>query len=125
MARPILLSWTILMILAGPLRLSASGGGFRPPPEWTTDRQLTAGPGGPGLSFNFARTIAADQQGGVHVVWFDTRNGVAQIYYKQSIDGGRTWSSDIPLSQSPKGAAYPTIAVDGPDRYVAWHDFRP
>jgi len=124
MARPILLSWTILMILARPLGLSASAGGFQSPPEWTPDLRLTGGPGEPGLSFNFARTIAADQGGAVHVVWFDSRNGVAQIHYKQSMDGGRIWSPDIPLSQSPIGAVHPTIAVDGPDLYVAWHDFR-
>jgi hypothetical protein len=124
MARPILLSWTILMILACPLGLSASGGGFQSPPEWTADRRLTAGPGEPGLSLNFARTIAADPEGMVHVVWFDTRNEVAQIYYKRSMDGGRIWSPDLPLSQSLKGAVHPTIAVDGPDLFVAWHDFR-
>ncbi len=63
MARPILLSCSILMILALPLGLPASGAGFQSPPEWTADQRLTAGPGEPGLSFNFARTIAADRGG--------------------------------------------------------------
>lgn len=126
MVRPVLLSWALLMVLAArPLGLPAGGDAwFQSQAQWTVDQRLTAGPGERGLSFNFARTIAADQEGAVHIVWFDTRNGVAQVYYKQSPDGGRRWGPDIPLSHSLKGAVHPTIAVDGPDLYVGWHDFR-
>lgn len=43
--------------------------------------------------------IAADYQDGVHLVWYDTRDGWAsEAYYKRSTNGGITWGADVPLT---------------------------
>jgi Tol biopolymer transport system component len=60
----------------------------------------------------------------VHVVWFDMRTGMPQIYYKRSDDGGLTWSADAQISDSPVHAAYPSIAVQGNSVYVVHGDLR-
>lgn len=54
-----------------------------PTREWTFDRRLTADPAESGLSFNFARSIAADETGALHVVWIDNRDGNPELYYKR------------------------------------------
>lgn len=88
------------------------------------DQRLTFDPAASQLSYNFAWSIAADDRGGVHVVWFDTRDGSSQIYYKRSPDGGSTWGPDTRLSADPAGREHPAIAVSGLNVYVAWHDTR-
>jgi hypothetical protein len=94
------------------------------PPGWTADQRLTFDPAASQLSYNFARDVATDAFGGLHVVWYDTRGGFSQIYYKRSTDGGATWGPDTPLSASAVGAEHPAIAVSGAYVFVVWHDFR-
>lgn len=71
--------------------------------------------------FSMASTqwaIAADQQQGVHVVWFDTRGGqVSEVYYKRSSNGGTTWGADTPLTTgSLNWQESPGIACDSRGR---------
>ena len=94
------------------------------PPGWLADQRLTFDPGASQLSYNFARDVATDASGGVHAVWYDTRGGVSQIYYKRSTDAGATWGPDTPLSASAAGAEHPAIAASGGRLFVVWHDFR-
>lgn len=47
----------------------------------------------------------------IHVVWMDTLNGIRASYYKHSLDGGLTWSSNYCLDTNTK--FWPGIAVDG------------
>lgn len=70
------------------------------------------------FSFPTQWAIAADNQGGVHVVWYDTRDGWAsEAYYKRSTDGGITWDADVPLTA---GSQYwqevPAVACDSRGR---------
>ena len=94
------------------------------PPGWTADQRLTFDPAASQLSYNFARDVAADPFGGVRVVWYDTRSGLSQIYYKRSTDGGATWGPDTLISAGASGAEHPAIAVSGGRVFVVWHDFR-
>jgi hypothetical protein len=71
--------------------------------------------------FSMASTqwaIAADQQQGVHVAWFDTRGGqVSEVYYKRSTNGGTTWGPDTPLTTgSQQWQESPGIACDSRGR---------
>ncbi|MBS1788499.1 MAG: exo-alpha-sialidase [Acidobacteria bacterium] len=92
--------------------------------QWSPDVRLTSDKADSLLSFNFARSIAADDAGRVHVVWYDKRDGNSQIYYKRSTDGGETWEPDVRLSQDSDWREHPAIAVSGNDVYVVWHDSR-
>lgn len=86
-----------------------------------TEQRLTFDAGASLLSYNFARSIVADAGGRVHVVWYDNRDGASQIYYKHSLNGGRTWEPDLRLAPSADVQENPAIAVQGESVYVVWH----
>jgi hypothetical protein len=90
----------------------------------TRDRRLTFDGGASLLSYNFARSVAADGAGRVHLVWYDDRDGVAQIYYKRSVDHGNTWEADTRLSPGPERQENPAVAAMGGKVYVVWHSLR-
>ncbi|MEK7829731.1 MAG: sialidase family protein [Acidobacteriota bacterium] len=92
--------------------------------QWTPDRRLTFDQADSQLSYNFAWSIAADEAGRVHVVWYDKRDGNSQVYYKRSMDGGETWGPDVRLSEDPAWREHPAIAASGNHVYVVWHDAR-
>lgn len=92
--------------------------------RWMPDRRLTVNAANSQLSYNFARSIAADEAGRVHVVWYDKRDGNSQIYYKRSMDGGDTWEPEVRLSYDPALREHPAIAASGNHVYVVWHDSR-
>jgi len=67
--------------------------------------------------------VAASGQN-VHVVWWDTRGGPKQIYYKRSTDAGGTWDPDLRLSTDSVFSVYPSIAVQDSYVHVVWYDRR-
>src|SRR5262245_38998743 len=80
---------------------------------WGADRRLTNDPGQSLTTFNFARDVAADADGRVHVVWYDDRGGSFQVYTKRSLDRGGTWGGDLLLSTGFAEAEHPAIAAAG------------
>ena len=58
----------------------------------------------------------------VHLVWYDTRDGNYEIYYKRSIDGGNNWSADLRLSNTAAESYQPAVAVSGSVVHVVWYD---
>src|SRR5439155_6350807 len=86
--------------------------------DWLPEQQLTHNLGESELSYNFARSIAVDENGAVHVVWFSKRDGKSQVYYKRSLDGGNRWEKETVLSDIGSDAGYPAVAVSGKYVYV-------
>jgi len=92
------------------------------PQDWRqAERRLTFDGGASLLSYNFARSLAADEAGRLHAVWYDDRDGVSQIYYKRSPDHGQTWGPDVRLAACSVVQEHPAIAVSGEYVYVVWH----
>ena len=63
----------------------------------------------------------------VHVVWEEhTHNAGNKIFYKRSINGGRTWGPDIPLINMGEysNALNPSITVSGSNVHVVWENFQ-
>lgn len=60
----------------------------------------------------------------VHVVWWDTRHGNEEIYYKRSTDNGTTWGPDVRLTNNPARSVKPTLGVSGSNVHVVWEDRR-
>ncbi|MBN8583823.1 MAG: T9SS type A sorting domain-containing protein [Ignavibacteria bacterium] len=61
----------------------------------------------------------------VNVIWRDTRSGTYEMFYKRSIDGGITWSSDTMLTAHSTGlASLNSLAVYGSNLHIAWSDTR-
>lgn len=80
-----------------------------------------------GSSKNVA--ICCDGSGSVvHVVWDDTRDGAADVYYQRSLDAGTSWlPADVRLDTDVAGSAasfLPQIGCSGSDVIVVWEDFR-
>jgi hypothetical protein len=58
----------------------------------------------------------------VHLVWFDNSDGNFEVYYKNSIDGGVTWSTDVRLTNTAGKSYHPAVGVSGSVVHVAWYD---
>jgi hypothetical protein len=60
----------------------------------------------------------------VHLVWYDQRDGNAEIYYKRSTNGGVTWELDTRLTNDPGTSWYTSVSVTGSVVHVLWCDNR-
>ncbi|MDI6841144.1 MAG: T9SS type A sorting domain-containing protein, partial [bacterium] len=92
---------------------------------WGDETRLTKNPN----ESSYAN-IAADLCNRVYVVWQDNRdNADFEVYFKESIDGGNTWSYDTCITDSAVAEdeiLFPNIACDDSGNYlhVAWKDKR-
>ncbi len=94
------------------------------PTVWEPDRRLTRTHTVSETSINFARSLAADEAGRVHLVWREEQDGNPEIYYKRSPDGGVSWSPAIRLTNASGRSQNPSIALSGDTVVVAWWDER-
>lgn len=60
----------------------------------------------------------------VCIFWEDNRDGNGEIYFKNSSDGGNTWSSDIRLTNAPGISTHPCAVISNNSIYVVWVDQR-
>jgi hypothetical protein len=68
------------------------------------------------------RPSVAVRESVIHVVWYDGRIGPPRIFYKQSLDNGTTWGSDVCLTPTAGVGYHPSVAVSGEIVHVAWTD---
>ena len=91
--------------------------------QWEPDVRLTNDPDVSWTSLYNARSIAASGNI-VHVVWYDTRDGNREIYYKRSVDGGVNWGTDTRMTNANGDSWYPSISISGLFVHVVWMDTR-
>ena len=89
-------------------------------PGWEEDRRLTRSGASSTTSINFARSVATDEAGRVHVVWVEEDAGGAVPFYKRSIDAGESWGPPIRLGEGAAQAFNPSVAAARGSVYVAW-----
>ncbi len=78
----------------------------------------------PGLAQSSFPQIAASGSS-VYVAWQEERNGIEDVYFNRSLDGGRTWMpADLQLDSGVAYSAGPRIACSGSGVYVVWGDYR-
>ncbi|MCX6233593.1 MAG: T9SS type A sorting domain-containing protein [Bacteroidetes bacterium] len=58
----------------------------------------------------------------VHIVWCELREGIGEIFYKQSVDGGLSWSEDTRIANTDSWS--PNISLSGPLVSVVWEDYQ-
>jgi hypothetical protein len=85
---------------------------------WSDETRLTdaAGPS--------QRPNLAVEKNHLHIVWFDDRDDNTDVYFKESSDGGHTWTADTRLTNAPGESKRPMIAVSGGGVHVVWFDRR-
>ncbi|MCK4457463.1 MAG: exo-alpha-sialidase [Thermoplasmata archaeon] len=70
---------------------------------WSENKALTSDDG-----FNSEWPLVALDEDMIHIVWGDERDGQHEVYYRNSNDGGATWSEERRLTNW-------TLGTDGPD----------
>lgn len=60
------------------------------------------------------------QQNKIYVVWMDDSEGVYDIFFTKSDDGGITFGKPVNLSHTKQDSGYPQFAISGNDVYVVW-----
>ena len=86
---------------------------------WTTKR-LTWSP-----EASLDADISTDSIGNIHVVWQDLTPGNYELYYKQSTDGGASWTSKR-LNWNTGFSYNPSFDVDSNDYiHIIWFDTTP
>jgi hypothetical protein len=60
----------------------------------------------------------------VHIVWWDYRDGNAEIYYKCSTDAGSKWGTDTRLTDNYADSYRASLAVSDSIVHVVWQDSR-
>ena len=108
--------------MAALLAIALSGGrSHSAGPEQSGTRQhLSSLPGQSRTTFNFARSLAADDSGRVHAVWHTTQDGRSQVYYRRSLNDGKTWDESVRLAANGSNE-HPSIAVTKDNVFVVWH----
>lgn len=82
----------------------------------------------PGVKQNADRSGKATVASGdtVYTVWQDGRDtpyGGDNLFIAKSTDGGKTYGPNVPVTNIRGSRNYPTIAAEGDNVYVAWHNF--
>lgn len=79
---------------------------------------------------SYMADMAVDSKGVIHAI-FDDRGdslsdicpGCADIFYRRSSDGGKTWSYPVNLSRSPTGSSRAQMEIDSSDViHVVWDE---
>ncbi len=91
--------------------------------QWQPDVRLTNNAANSFMSANNENCVASSGDV-IHIIWFDSRDGNSEIYYKQSIDGGINWGSDVRLTNNYANSLSPSSSVSGSDVHVIWFDER-
>jgi len=93
------------------------------PTAWSSPRLISMN------TTSYMADIAVDSKGVIHAV-FDDRGdlsdicpGCADIFYRRSNDGGKTWSYPVNLSRSPTGSSRAQMEIDSNDFiHVVWDE---
>jgi hypothetical protein len=86
--------------------------------SWGSDIRLTNAP-----SLSEYPSLAVSGLS-VNVVWWDYRDGDAEIYYKRSTNGGVSWEADTRLTSNSGWSLGPSVSVSGSNVHCVWHDNR-
>lgn len=115
----------VIVGLLAALSLFAQGGGEEGEEGeeggWGPDIRLTESSSASYCTGSWSIAMNGDT---VHVVFWDYRDGNAEIYYKRSIDGGVSWDPEKRLTTANGESVGPKIAVSGLYIYIVWRDDR-
>ncbi|MBK6965172.1 MAG: exo-alpha-sialidase [Bacteroidales bacterium] len=94
--------------------IASTNGGI----EWGSEIQLTD---------DFVESLSpnlAVSGPGLFLVWVDNRDWNHEIYYRNSSDGGLSWSADKRLTDDPAESVYAFLSISGSVVHVVWTEDR-
>ena len=106
----------LIVLLAGAVCGASQSLSKALPGDWSEDINLTNN-----TADSKYPSVAIDD-GVIHLVWQDNRDGGYEIYYKRSMNNGATWEQQR-LTYSGN-SVYPAVAVNGSNVHVVWQDDR-
>ncbi len=106
-----------VLVLAIWLLALPALGAWEPPVRLTYDDSASH------TSFNNVHCLAGSGST-LHLVWYDHRTGIDQVFYKRSTDLGTTWSGDTALTSGAGAKVDPSLAVAGDNVHLVWEDSR-
>ncbi len=89
--------------------------------QWTAPVNLSPYAFSASLNEDMSQCMAVNGDT-VHVIWQDRRTLGCAIYYKRSIDGGVTWTTETNITDTMGTAKMPSIAISGATVHVVWID---
>jgi hypothetical protein len=91
--------------------------------DWDAEERLTGDAAESHTCFPGGRAMVMEDDGTVHLVWEDTRDGDSEIYYRRR--SGGVWGAETRLTTSA-GLSWSPCIAQGPDGHlhVAWVDSR-
>jgi hypothetical protein len=91
--------------------------------DWSAEERLTDEEGSSQTAWPGSRAMVMEDDGTVHLVWADTRDGNSEIYYRAR--SGGVWGAESRLTSDSAFSDGPCITC-GPDGrlHVAWVDTR-
>ena len=81
---------------------------------WNAEQRLVSAPG------NSHRPQLAVAGDALDLVWWVSRDGNDELYYKHSPDRGHTWSEDLRLTRTPGDSRFPMVAATRDAAHVIW-----
>lgn len=92
------------------------------PALWDSVLPLTTDAHNQAVGHGGQRSVAADPQGNLHVVWLDARTVPSRVWYREYDNATDAWLSETMLVSLPADCFTPTICCDDAGgRHVAWH----
>lgn len=76
-------------------------------------------------AFSSHNSAIAVSGSNVYIVWYDSRDGNTELYYKLSNDNGDTWTADTRLTNNSGKSWHPSVTVNGSVVQIVWHDDTP
>jgi len=76
---------------------------------WFPETRLTVATDASYLSGNNAHSLVTGSDGDLHLVWYDYRDGEAEIYYMRF--DGFDWTPEVTLTSSDYSSEYPALAA--------------
>lgn len=59
----------------------------------------------------------------IYVAWVDDSSGKREIMFRESTDGGKTFTNSIAVSQNSMGPYHVELAAEGKNVYIVWNSF--
>lgn len=74
------------------------------------------------MGYGYQHTIATDTGGNVHIVWYDNRTGLNQVFYRKWSKSSRTWGPIIQVTNQTAAVYRPAVACDySGNVHIVWY----